>query len=304
MSGLRVIALAGVGLAMGCFASPPAVGDDESGASGESSSSSGEGSTTTTTSTSSSSESSTVAEATASSDASTSASTDDDSGSSSSTGEAPCSCTGGDDELLCESFEPPFDPDVAPWGIPDGGADPTVVGDPIHCGDSALRTATQPGDVYAATNYGIEAAITQGPYRVRTWIRVEDSCTDAPTRIMSIQMWGAENVWYSWAIYTAPGGLQLLIRNHNTPATDAGDAAFDTGEWHELELELDVTSTPPLGSVFLDGNLVIDALAGPPLSEMAQFQRLHSLQLGIYRDDVPFPGGCVVYYDDLRVTAL
>ncbi|HWB76390.1 MAG TPA: hypothetical protein VG755_15575, partial [Nannocystaceae bacterium] len=131
-------------MATGCFEEPKAIGEDESGSSSESSSSSDEGTAPTTSSSTSSSESSTVADASSSSDASssTTAVSDDDGSSSSSTGEAPCGCEG--DELLCESFEPPFDPDVAPWSIPDSGAEPTVVDDPLHCGASALRTALQP----------------------------------------------------------------------------------------------------------------------------------------------------------------
>ena len=302
MRKLRGIALSCATVAMGCFSSPPSVGDEGNSPNSESSSSSSDGPGITTSSSSSDSEASTNADASSSDETSSTSDGSDDDGSTSSTGEAPCGCEG--DELLCESFEPPFDPDASPWGVPDGGPDPTVVADPVHCGASALRTAAQPGDLYAATNYGIGVAITQGPHRVRTWIRIEDSCTDAATRIMNIQMWGGGNVWYSWAIYTAPGGLQLLLRNHNSPATEVADAPFETGQWHELELELDVTSVPPHGSVFLDGNLVIDALEGPPLADMVAFQRIHSLQFGIYRDDVPFPGGCVVYYDDVRVTAL
>lgn len=299
MSGLRAIALSCVAVVMGCFASPPAVDNGESSGTGGASESSSSSADATTVS-ASSSDASTVADATSSSDATSDASASSDEGSSS-TGEAPCGCTG--DELLCESFEPPFDPDVMPWGIPDGGADPTVVAEPVHCGDSALRAAAQPDEPFAATNYALEMQIVEpGPHRVRTWIRIEESCTDAPTRIVNIQMWGTEVVWYQWSIYTAPGGLELRIRNHNSPSSETAVAPLGTGEWHELELELDVTTTPPRGSVFVDGDVIVDGLAGPPLSEMAVFMAIHSLQFGIYRDDQPFPGGCVVYYDDVRVT--
>ncbi|HWB74256.1 MAG TPA: hypothetical protein VG755_04860, partial [Nannocystaceae bacterium] len=147
--------------------------------------------------------------------------------------------------------------------------------------------------------------VVGGPHRVRTWLRVEASCSDAQTRIMNLQLPGGGGIWYQWAVYTAPGGLELRMRNHASQVENAVvDAAFDIGEWHELELELDVTTTPPSGSLILDGTTVVPELAGPPLSMMALFESVQSLQLGIYRDDAPFPGGCVVYYDDLRVTAL
>jgi hypothetical protein len=289
-------------MATGCFASPPSVDDDASSSSGESSSDTSDGSTLTTTSdVDSSSGSSTGIDATSSDEAtsSTSVSSDDDSGSS--TGEAPCGCVG--DEVLCESFEPPFDPDAGPWVVPKGGADPTIVEDPVHCGANALRTAVQTTEPFSATNYAIGMEVVgPGPHHLRTWIRMEASCTDAPTRILNLQLWGGATVWYSWALYTAPGGLDLIMRNHNTPEHELADADFGTGEWHELELVFDVTSSPPVGSVILDGNVVIDALAGQPLAAMVAWNPIHSLQLGIYRDDALFPNGCTVYYDDVRVT--
>lgn len=290
---------------MGCFSSPPSVEGEESSSSGASSSTSSDGPTVTT-SGSSRGEASTGADA-SSSDAtsSTSATSDDDDGSSSSTGEAPCGCDG--DALLCESFEPPFDPDVSPWGVPVGGGSvaPTVVADPVVCGDASLRAATQPGDLYSASNYALGMQVAAGPHRVRAWIRMEASCTDAPTRILNLQLPYDAGVLYQWAIYTAPQGLELRMRNHLAGGeAEIGEAAFETGEWHELALDLDVTAMPPTGTVTLDGNPVIEGLLGPPLMDMAAFQRTQSLQFGIYRDDATFPNGCIAYYDDVRVTAL
>src|SRR5688500_18625799 len=107
---LRTLLLS-LGVLPGCvFTSPPVV-EDGSSDSGEASSTAG----ATTGEASTSSDGASSSASTDVLDTSTSEGSSDDRGSddSSSTGEPMCGCTGG--ELLCESFEPPFELGVLPW---------------------------------------------------------------------------------------------------------------------------------------------------------------------------------------------
>ncbi len=291
----------------GCFSSPPVVGDPASSSEGSSEAS---GDTTTGTLTGSTTDATTStgdAVTSAADETSGLVTTESETDESSSTGgPPPCGCVG--DEVLCESFEPPFDPHAPPWAIiRDGGAvDPTLVSDPVHCGDVALRSAVQPGDLFSVANAAIGAEILgPGPNRIASQVWIEASCSDAPTRLLQLQIPNASGIWYQFELWAFGGNLEVRMNNHASQgvAMDA-DVPLGTAEWHEVALEIDMTTMPPGASVIFDGAVVIEDVLGPPLSMMATLRDQQRITLGVYRNGGAFPGGCVVVYDDVRVTAM
>jgi hypothetical protein len=226
----------------------------------------------------------------------------------SSGGEPGCECDGG--ELLCTSFEPPFDPDVSPWAVPVGGGsvDPVVVDDPTLCGAAALRAAVDPGDLYSVINAGVVLDLTQpGPHRVLFSVWIEQSCLVAPTRVMLVQIPSSLGIWYQYAVWIDADWIELRLSNHAAAyATDDAVVPLGAQEWHTFELEFSLNperdNGPPVASLTIDGTLALPDVQGPALSSKADFEATQTLNLGVYRDDVEFVDECAVIYDDVRVS--
>lgn len=229
---------------------------------------------------------------------------------SSSTGEPvdPClavlACDGG--ELLCESFEPPFALDRAPWGASGGpmAEPPTVTDQVAACGTQSISTAVDPNDEWYS-QFGVTfpmGELTSAPIRVRAKYWLEAPCfVGGAVRVLTLQFpqAGGAGLWYQFEATISPLELQLLSSDQSiNRVSRSADIDFQPATWAELVLDFDMTTNPPTAVLALDGVAIGDA-AIPSVN--GALNQPTPLLFGVYAFDQPFPEGCVAYVDDVVV---
>lgn len=308
-SSTRSLSLAAVALLGACFneAGGNTDGGDDTGSADASASSSG-GSTSTSSSAGSSSDASSADTTVATTDTGTSDGSSGDTGTSTGEPVDPClavlECDGG--ELLCESFEPPFALDRAPWGITGGAmAEPPTVSDAVAaCGTQSVSTAVDPNDeLYSQFGVTFPAGdLTSGPVRIRAKYWLEAPCfAGTAIRVLTLQFpqAGGAGLWYQFEVTLSPLELTLLSSDQSVnrvPRSAVID--FEPATWTELVFDYDMTTNPPTAALSLDG-VSIDDGAIPNLN--GALTQATPLLFGIYAFDQPFPEGCVAYVDDVIV---
>lgn len=301
MSRSRFAGVALFTLTTACFGEAPGA---TAGSQGESSSSGPSQPTT------GESESSTVADPSSSSSSGSESSTDpsttgsdDTSGdpdtSSDSTG-APFDCECPKDAVECESFEDGFDVEELPWGVP-GGVAPTVVDDPVHCGAAALRAAVVSADHYSVASHVLPMELLEpGVHSIRAWVQVEGKCLDTPTRLLQIQRVGpAPGFQFSYGIdlFADAENVELRLQDgvgQHEPTSVPFALALET--WYELELEFELSASPPVVTLRIDGEAVLDTILGPPATILPMNMLLRT-SLGVFQIS-PFTQSCAATYDD------
>lgn len=274
-------------------------------------SSSAPGSTSTATADTSSSDTGSADTTVATTDTGT---TDGSSGdASTSTGEPvdPCpaalACDGG--ELLCESFEPPFALDRAPWAASEGRmAEPPSVTDQVAaCGTHSISTAVDPNEEwYSQLGVTFPAdELTTGPMRVRAKYWLEAPCfAGSAVRVLTLQFPSefSGGIWYQFEATISPLELQLLSSDQLVGRVSrSAEIDFQPATWSELVLDFDMTTNPPTAVLALDGVAIGD---GPIPSVNGALEQPASVLFGVYNFDLPFSEGCVAYVDDVVVEAL
>jgi hypothetical protein len=286
-----------------CFSDPPMTGSDGESSTAAGTSSSSSVAESSTGGSNSSAEVGTDPLTSAETMADGSSSVSDGSAESSSGGDA-CACDG--NEIICESFEPPFMVDTPPWGLVSGAGSvaPELVDDPVLCGTQALRASVAIDDLYSVLNASIGSEIAQpGVHRLAASLWVSSTCADLTTRVMLVKFPMGGGIVYQFGVWLSADGIELHMQNHASQiAVEPAVVALTKEDWHEIELEFDVTSQPPHASVRVDGVTVVADFEGPGTLPSLVFESMQNINLGIYRDDVPFTEACAVIYDDVRLT--
>lgn len=305
----RSLSLAALALLGACFNEAGGNGDGggDTGSADASASSSGGGSTSTAAADTSSSEASSADTTVATTDTGTSDGSSGDTGTSTGEPVDPClavlACDGG--ELLCESFEPPFALDRAPWGTTGGAmAEPPTVSDAVAaCGTQSISTAVDPNDeLYSQFGVTFPAGdLTSGPVRIRAKYWLEAPCfSGTAIRVLTLQFPQAGgSLWYQFEVTLSPLELTLLSSDqtvNRVPRTAVID--FEPATWTELVFEYDMTTNPPTAALALDGVSIED---GPNPNLNGPLTQATPLLFGIYAFDQPFPEGCIAYVDDVIV---
>jgi hypothetical protein len=139
-----------------------------------------------------------------------------------------------------------------------------------------------------------------GVHSIRAWVQVDGKCLDTPTRLLQIQRAGPPPLFqfsYGIDLFADAENIELRLQDavgQHQPTSVPFALALNT--WYEIEIEFDLSASPPVVTTRIDGEAVLDAILGPAATLVPAEPRL-ATTLGVFQVS-PFTQACVAVYDD------